>query len=126
MTIGTRLREERERIGITQADCSERGGVSKRSQLLYEQDRADFGVAYMTKLSESGFDINYIVTGNRADTIVARVFENSDSDLVNQINLLLPKQREEISSRITALRAGNFEAYELIKGQIEAAGTDTK
>jgi transcriptional regulator with XRE-family HTH domain len=66
MSIGSRLREERERLGWTQPQMAEKGRVSKRSQIDYEQDNIEAKAAYLAALSGAGVDVAYVLTGKRS------------------------------------------------------------
>lgn len=61
-----RLREERERLGLSQSAFGALGGVSKGSQIAYEQGRAQPGAAYLERLASGGVDVRYVLTGSRA------------------------------------------------------------
>ena len=50
----TRLKEVRERMGLTQTAFGTLGGVSKGSQIAYERGRAQPAVTYLERLAESG------------------------------------------------------------------------
>jgi len=63
--IGERLREERNRLKMTQLEFGLCGGVGNVAQYKYEcglrVPRAD----YLAKISQVGVDIYYVVTGIR-------------------------------------------------------------
>ncbi|PSJ22149.1 hypothetical protein CVH10_08750 [Halomonas sp. ND22Bw] len=67
MTTGSRLREERERLGMSQTQLAALGGVGKMSQINYEKDARSPNAAYLTALDEFGVDIQYVLTGRRTD-----------------------------------------------------------
>lgn len=64
MTLCERLVEERKRLGLTQARFAELGGVSKRSQIAYEQGRPPT-TDYLVAIAAAGVDVLYVVTGER-------------------------------------------------------------
>ncbi len=67
--IGARLREERERVGLSQPEMGEVGGVTKLTQLNYEKGERMPDAAYLSVLHESlGIDVSYILTGQRTPT----------------------------------------------------------
>lgn len=67
--IGARLREERERVGLSQPEMGEAGGVTKLTQLNYEKGDRMPDAAYLSVLHETlGIDVSYILTGQRAPT----------------------------------------------------------
>jgi transcriptional regulator with XRE-family HTH domain len=63
--IGLRLREERERLGLTQTEFATMGGASKRSITDWEQGKLYPNGEFLTLASDQGADINYIFTGER-------------------------------------------------------------
>ncbi|EAB4161848.1 helix-turn-helix transcriptional regulator [Salmonella enterica] len=67
--IGTRLREERERVGLSQPAMGEIGGVTKLTQLNYEKGDRMPDAAYLSILHATlGIDVLYILTGVRTPT----------------------------------------------------------
>lgn len=61
--IGLRLKEERARLGYSQSDFAEKGGVGRTSQVKYEAGERVPDGNYLKKVSELGVDILYVVTG---------------------------------------------------------------
>ena len=65
---GSRLREERERLGLSQAAFAEKMGVHRNTQVRYESGVRDPDTEYMERLSEIGVDFGYILFGKRSDS----------------------------------------------------------
>jgi len=65
VSIGDRLREERQRLDLNQTELGERGGVTKKTQMLYEGGDRFPDAAYLAAIAEVGADVRYIVTGKR-------------------------------------------------------------
>lgn len=91
-TTGSRLREERVKLGFSQEKMSELGGVKRLSQTNYETDKRTPDGDYLIKIAEIGADVQYILTGKRSLT------ENDDGnddgdDAANDANIS-PKKRE--------------------------------
>lgn len=63
--FGTRLREERLRLGLTQAEMAEIGGVKRTSQHIYESDIRVPDLHYLTRVRDAGADLGYLVLGVR-------------------------------------------------------------
>lgn len=83
-----RLKEERSRLGMTQTAFGEIGGVTKKTQMLYESgDRAPDSV-YLEKISALGVDVGYLVTGNRS-IVVKPLNEISDQQMAAGISQFL-------------------------------------
>lgn len=64
--IGERLKEERERLGMNQADFAALAGASKRAQVRYESGERNPDAEYLAGIAAAGADVQYIVTGKRA------------------------------------------------------------
>lgn len=67
MSIGPRLKEERERIGLTQAVLGAVGGVQKQAQLKYESGVRTPSAEYLIEISKIGIDVNYVLFGVRSN-----------------------------------------------------------
>lgn len=62
-TFHDRLREERERVGLSQSALAEAGGVKKLSQHTYEKGVRSPTADYLVKLAGTGIDVPYLLTG---------------------------------------------------------------
>lgn len=67
MTFSNRLREERIRLKLNQTDFAAAGGVTKKSQVGYENDGEPAFVRYLEEIAKIGVDVRYLLTGQRAD-----------------------------------------------------------
>lgn len=65
MSIFLRLREERERLGLTQEAFGTAGGVLKRAVINYEKGERFPDVSFLAGIANTGADVLYIVTGKR-------------------------------------------------------------
>lgn len=65
-TVGERLREERDRLGMNQTAFAAQGGVQKRAQINYEANERKPDTAYLEAIAKVGADVQYIVTGARS------------------------------------------------------------
>lgn len=65
VTIGERLKEERQLIRLNQTDLAEQCGVSKNTQLAYEKGERSPDAAYLAKAAALEMDVLYVVTGER-------------------------------------------------------------
>ena len=71
MDIGTRLREERERLGMTQEGFGQAGGVLKRALIRYEKGERMPDAAFLAAIAAAGADVLYILTGQRSGAAAA-------------------------------------------------------
>lgn len=76
--ISERLREIVQQSGRSQASFAEMMGISLSSQKNYEKGLRKPDVEYLTRLHEAGFDVVYLLTGERS---VARLSQ-AESDLL--------------------------------------------
>lgn len=63
--FGERLREERKRTGLNQADFAKAGGVHRNSQTEYETGKTPPNADYLSAVAELGVDVRYLLTGVR-------------------------------------------------------------
>ncbi len=70
-TIGQRLREVRERFGLSQEVFGDRIGTSGRTVKKYEGNETSPTAAQLATIHEMGGDVFYIVTGQRRGAVVA-------------------------------------------------------
>ena len=66
MDIGSRLRKERERLGMTQEELGGIGGVLKRALIRYEKNERVPDAAFLAAIAAAGADVLYILTGQHA------------------------------------------------------------
>jgi len=63
--FGKRLREERERLGLSQEAFGEIGGIRRAAQYLYEQGSRVPSMEYIIRVVAAGADLSYLVIGKR-------------------------------------------------------------
>lgn len=66
-TFNERLRVERERLALTQLAVCELARVSKNTQVNYEGGKRSPDADYLMKIASAGFDVQYLLTGIRAE-----------------------------------------------------------
>ncbi len=62
--IGLRLRQERERLGLSQKIFGEIGGVEANAQGKYESGGRAPKADYLSRVAERGVDVLYVLTGS--------------------------------------------------------------
>ena len=67
MSFGTRLAEERKRLGLKQAEFADLVGTDVPKQSLYENDRRELRADYLARLADAAVDIVYVLTGKRSE-----------------------------------------------------------
>lgn len=65
VTLGERLREEREHLDCSQTELGGVAGVTKKAQINYEKGVRFPDARYLTAVAERGVDVLYVLTGRR-------------------------------------------------------------
>ncbi len=103
-TFGDRLKEERERVGLTQVALAELAGASKSAQVGWESGRSVPNASYLAVAIAQGIDVIYVLTGVRMDEAtrshLTRAIQFSvqlgDQDLTEQSIQAAERQADEI------------------------------
>lgn len=64
--LGLRIKEERERLGLTQPVFAEIAGAKKRTLIDWEKGLSSPTALQLELLAKVGIDVLYVVTGNRS------------------------------------------------------------
>jgi transcriptional regulator with XRE-family HTH domain len=100
--IGVRLKQERDRLGLSQDEVCTAAGINRRSQSNYENSVRSPDAAYLASISKLGIDVGYVITGRRSKPSKAELWDFLKTYL-GVAKLFKSKSRED-----------NFEtAYEL-------------
>lgn len=89
VSIGMRLRDERLRLGFNQVKLGEIGGVTKKTQILYENGERFPDARYLAAVAEAGVDVSYVVNGQR---------QTSESTLSDRESKLLRDFRNSLEA----------------------------
>ncbi len=95
--IGERLAHERERLGFTQQQIAQLLGISLEDYAKQESGVADSNTFAMARLHTCGFDVLYIITGERYRTVP------EESELLRRFRELSLKGRTSIFTTLDAL-----------------------
>lgn len=76
-TIGDRLKSERERLGLSQTEFGDAGGVQKNAQFKYERNERCPDLTYLKRLAAIGVDALYVLTGERGENTATTAIELS-------------------------------------------------
>lgn len=88
MSLGSRLREERLRLGLNQTDLAALANASKGAQINWEKDANSPPASALTAYAERGADVLYILTGRRTG--------NRPNNASNQIEDQLAEMRRDL------------------------------
>lgn len=69
MSNHDRLRDERERLGLSQEALGAVGGVRKQAQHLYESGARKPDMDYLSAVAVAGVDVLYVLTGQRSQPV---------------------------------------------------------
>lgn len=100
--IGDRLREERERLGLSQSAFGELGGVKANAQGNYEKGERYPDAAYLAAVAVRGVDVLYVVTGIRTPTS-AESIAAKEAALLEQFRSLPESDQISCGRMISAL-----------------------
>lgn len=124
-----RLQEERQRLGLTQDEFAEIGGVKRRAQINYESgDRCPDG-HYFSAIAAAGADVQYILTGKRSlnppndprNTTQQLYLVKSSTEAIEPLHL--DKYRAaELQSILCAVARGNGNA--VAEAMVDYAGSE--
>lgn len=87
-TIGERIREERERLKLSQSALAAIGGVGKHSQINYEADRRYPDASYFAHIADAGADVLFILTGRREQAATTTINSVDPERLERAIELV--------------------------------------
>lgn len=107
VSVGDRLREERERLDMSQTAFGEKGGVTKKTQMLYEAGERFPDAAYLAAVAQVGADVQYVITGIRSEMA------------------LTPDERQLLALYRAAPLTGKMAAVGALQGVIGAAAPTT-
>ena len=102
--LGARLKEERERVALTQALLAAHGGVKTLTQGSYEGGKSFPNAEYLAKIAGIGIDVLYVVTGQRTPVrqhVIVAV-EHDDDEVVGRPVLSLDERAQLMLSNYMA------------------------
>lgn len=65
--FGVRIKEERQLLGLSQELLADKLGISRRTMVGWEKDDSSPTTVQLFALHELGFDVNYIITGQKVN-----------------------------------------------------------
>jgi len=72
VSFSERLKEERLKLDLNQTDFGDLGGVTKKTQMLYEAGERSPDARYLQLVAAAGVDVQYVLTGIRSYQTVER------------------------------------------------------
>ena len=102
--IGNRLREERERLGLTQPVFAELAGAKKRTLIDWEKDVSSPTAVQLAQLAAAGADVLYILTGQRSSAQPAH--DAAEQVLLDSYRRCSSQARQNLIQTAALLAAG--------------------
>src|ERR1700739_2591413 len=94
--FGERLKGERARLGLSQAEFAAQGGVKQHAQFQYEKGMRRPNSDYLSAIAMAGVDVCYLLTGEKA----SRLENGSEQRLVAGFRELDVRKREALLALI--------------------------
>ena len=95
--IGERLAQERRRLNYTELQIAQLLGVQLEVYLQYESGEDDPGIFSMQRLYSIGFDVMFIITGDRYPPV------QEESELLNRFRELSLRGKTSVFMTLDAL-----------------------
>jgi len=92
MPIGERLREERNRLGMSQPAFAAIAGTTKQTLFSWETGKTGPDAFQIALLAEAGVDVLYVLTGQRTPS-VAQSLKPDEAALLDNYRHLRPDQQ---------------------------------
>lgn len=100
ISLGDRLKAERERLGYTQTEFAELAGASKRSQIGWEQGRSAPDANALAAWLEEGLDVIFVLSGQRTNVSSSRHLPPDEQLLLEAYRSLNPAARKELLAEL--------------------------
>lgn len=101
--IGSRLKEERERLGYTQPAFAEAASAKKRTLIDWEKGVSSPTAVQLSALSEIGVDVMYVVTGLRTMPVQQPALSRREAALVDNFEHLSEEDKRALERTASAL-----------------------
>ena len=122
MSLGQRLKEERERLELTVVAFAEAAGAKKNTVIDWQKDVSSPPAAKLSALAEIGVDVLFVITGRREMDIKKPSSTERDSDrltiAIEAVNEGLAETGRTLPPRKLAELI--LAAYELIADPIQS------
>lgn len=90
-----RLKEERKRLGMNQEEVAKKVSIHRETWSRYENNKIMPGSIILFHAAKLGFDINYILTGDRGQPIQnVYAFRVSEDEIAYKVNGLTKREQE--------------------------------
>lgn len=97
-----RLKQERRRLGMNQADFGNAGGVLKQAQSNYEKGLRYPDAGYLGGIAQVGVDVLYLLTGRTSDPSTLAL-EPDEERLLAGYRELKPREKRGVQALVAAM-----------------------
>jgi len=113
VNFGERLAEERRRRGLNQTDFAALGGVTVKTQVLYEKSERVPDANYLAAVAQHGVDVLYVLTGEHVPSLLSA----EESVVLTGYRGLDARGRAGVLALIGGLSAGSTDAQPVKAGK---------
>ncbi|CAJ0709270.1 hypothetical protein LMG19089_04933 [Ralstonia edaphis] len=99
-TIGTRLREERKRLGHSQSQFAELASIHKNAQGNYESDLRRPDADYLVQIAKAGVDVGYVLFGE----LSGATLQPDEQELLATYRALDPRGKQAALGALSGLQ----------------------
>ncbi|EOZ4918031.1 helix-turn-helix domain-containing protein [Pseudomonas aeruginosa] len=100
-----RLRQERKRLSLTQAQAAQKAAVTRETWSRYETGALLPGMEVLAALANAGADVHYILTGQRQGVPAPAPAQEQEAPLAPDERILLDNYRHSPPDAQAALKA---------------------
>lgn len=128
--FGLRLRQERQRLGLTQAEFAAKASINRVSQIFYEKGKNWPPREYIESISALGVDLIFLLHGQRLGaiieaaldlTLLTDIFQTLDDMEVECGTRLPPQVRAKIFAAIYGASFGASSAKAMSDAGVQAS-----
>ncbi|MBD9530941.1 helix-turn-helix transcriptional regulator [Comamonas sp. CMM01] len=104
MPIGDRLREERDRLGLSQPNFAALAGTTKQTLFSWETGKTAPDGFQLAAFAAAGVDVLYVITGERGGSHLAH--DAAEQVLLDSYRRCKPEARQNLIQTAALLSAG--------------------
>jgi transcriptional regulator with XRE-family HTH domain len=97
--IATRLREERQRLGLSQAEFGALGGIKIATQTRYENGSNQPTSDYLASVAAAGVDVLFVLTGRSSGEMLSAL----ETTIIHDLRALPVEMAEAVAALIQAM-----------------------
>lgn len=117
--IGFRLKEERQRLGLTQAAFSESAGAKPRTLIDWEKGVSSPTAVQLSALGSVGVDVQFVLTGQRQQSGIGEAaVHQAVLDAVDLLSLEDKVDAAQLAKAVVKLVAKSVSEPQPVAGQV--------